>query len=403
MFDLVDYDVVVVGAGPAGSIAAKEIGESGYSVLLLDRDSEPGRTKLCGGMISYQGISNFTFPDWVIERKISGIRTILPKKGLREYDFGLVVGINVKREVLGKYLAQLAQKSGVHTEFGARVTKISNGKFPKVKYVTNSETIEISTKIIVGADGVFSLVARHFGIRKKFNDEQIGITAQREIYLNAKTINENFGKFNEFYYGHEFSPFGYGWVFPRSDSVVVGVGSLYSVEKRDPHGISYYLDAIIKHPLISPRLSEGRIGRLKQFFVPLSGPISPTFGNNFILVGDAAGHVSPISGEGIHFAMLGGRIAGQVVVESLKHDDFSAKRLGKYEKLWRKNFGSDLKWGLKLMKIFEKRGSKSLGSGFGSDKTSVRLIGELLYGIKPVKKVILSAIPQYVKWKIRKR
>jgi flavin-dependent dehydrogenase len=210
---------------------------------------------------------------------------------------------------------------------------------------------------------------------------------------------------NDFFYGSEFSPRGYAWNFPRDRETVVGTGGLVNKVRESERRAFDYLDFLVNEvePIRTELGSAGaEIIKKEAALMPLAGIVSPSYGNRILLAGDAACHCSPISGEGIHYSMMGGVKAAETAVKCLKKNDFSNRSLSHYEYEWTKAFGSDLKWGLWLQKRFLESGSKSMGSTFLSSEKNCRVIAEMLAGVRSVRSAILSVAPGYLLSKIRR-
>ncbi|MBY8998415.1 MAG: hypothetical protein KGD60_11845 [Candidatus Thorarchaeota archaeon] len=166
-----------------------------------------------------------------------------------------------------------------------------------------------------------------------------------------------------------------------------------------------YLDDLLKNtdPTTTELQEAGsEIVQKEAALMPLAGIVSPSYGKRIMLAGDAACQCSPITGEGIHYSMIGGQKAAEVAADCIRKKDFSDKALSRYENSWTNAFGSDLKWGLWLQKRFLEAGSSSMGSTFLSSDKSTRVIAEMLAGVRSVRSAILAAAPGYLVSKIRR-
>jgi digeranylgeranylglycerophospholipid reductase len=252
------------------------------------------------------------------------------------------------------------------------------------------------TDLVIAADGVNSIVVRKTGVYQHLEPNQLGQCVQYQMQIDNQTIEKRIGNMNEIYYGRDVSPFGYAWIVPKDGQVTVGVGALLSMVKNN---LKNYLDYLIrKHPIASGKLVRGRILRFESALCPLSGLVSPTYGDGLVVAGDAAGHCSAISGEGMYYSMVSGALAGKVCSDAIKSGDLSARFLGKYEKSWRRAIGSDMKWGKWIQAIALRRGFMS--GVFGKDSflrnRLTKRVADILSGIKPYKESLVRAIPEFL-------
>jgi flavin-dependent dehydrogenase len=159
-----------------------------------------------------------------------------------------------------------------------------------------------------------------------------------------------------------------------------------------------YLDSALKsiEPLRS-QLGSAVVNKREAALLPLSGAVGPSYSDRIMLAGDAAGHCSPITGEGIYYAMLGGRIAGEAAADAVIRSDFSSTKLAAYERRWKKAMGSDLKWGLWLQRRFTRPGPGTSKAGFLRSQKSRRIVAEMLVGMRSVRGAVLSVAPGYLR------
>jgi flavin-dependent dehydrogenase len=218
--------------------------------------------------------------------------------------------------------------------------------------------------------------------------------------MKPELIDERFGRRNEFYYGGDVSPFGYAWIFPKRDCIAVGVGALLS--KVEENLKTYLENFVNKHPIASKKLEGAEVIRFDAALVPLSGLTSKIYSDRIVLLGDAAGTVSPITGEGMYYSMKSGEIAAEVINKAFQKSDFGEKVLSDYEKKLKKQIGSELRWGVWLQNYFLKGQSSNVGSGIMSDKSMQKLVGDLLLGRKSYTRILVRAAPYWVKSKIKK-
>jgi digeranylgeranylglycerophospholipid reductase len=393
----------IVGAGPAGLIAAETLARRGVEVNVVDKETNPGERKPCAGMLRDAALRTFNIPPKLASRQIRGIRVVLPSHQVEEVDYSHPVFWNYDRGVLARHLVGRVRKLGGNVATGTQVvdvTMVSNGArmsgYELALQTTDGRNNKAIARLLIAADGVNSIVVRKTGVHHRFKPSQLGQCVQYQIQMDNYVIDKRIGDINEIYYGTDVSPFGYAWIVPKDNLVTVGMGALLSMVKASPRD---YLDYLVtRHPVASRKLAGGKIQRFETALCPLSGLISPTYGEGLVVVGDAAGHCSSISGEGIHYSMVAGAVAGRVCSEAILSGDLSARFLRKYEHNWRRAIGSDMRWGKWLQMIALKRGFMS--GAFGNDmKLRSRLskrVADIISGVRPYKESLIRAIPDFV-------
>ena len=320
------YDAVVVGGGPAGATAAFDLACAGKKVMLLDK---AGRIKPCGGAIPPRLIRDFEIPDSQIVARATSAQMISPsnKKVDMPIDGGSV-GM-VDREHFDEFLRERAAIAGAVRVDGSFVRierderdcaivcyrpKGADKKAPLTR---------VRASAIVGADGAKSQVALQ---TVKNADKKKCVFAYHEI---IKSPTEGFdGARCDIYYQGKLSPDFYAWVFPHGDTTSVGVGSAHK---------GFSLRGAVAALRQDTRLDDARTIRTEGAPIPLKPLRKWDNGKDVILAGDAAGCVAPASGEGIYYAMLGGRTASEAVCELLETGD--ARALSRARKSYLKEHG----------------------------------------------------------------
>ena len=291
-----DYDVVVIGGGPCGATAADDLARAGRRVVMLDR---AGRIKPCGGAIPPRLIADFDIPGNQIVAQIYTARMISPTQ--RAVDIPIENGFvgMVDREHFDEFLRLRAVGNGVERLTGTylRIERDADGTHVVYRDKTSGAEERLTTKLVIGADGARSNVAK---TEVPGGDKIPYVIAYHEI-LKAPAANALYDpKRCDVIYDGKISPDFYGWVFPHGDSVSVGMGT--GIDGVD-----------LKKATADLRASAGLTGcqtiRREGAPIPLRPMDRWDNGRDVVLAGDAAGVVAPSSGEGIYYAMVGGRVA----------------------------------------------------------------------------------------------
>ena len=299
------YDVVVVGGGPAGATAAEDLARAGKSVAFIDR---AGRIKPCGGAIPPRLIQDFDIPEEMLVAKINTARMISPTQ--RKVDIPIENGFvgMVDREHFDEFLRERAAAAGAdrHTGTFKRIDRNDQGTHVVFRDKASGEEVRLTTRYVIGADGARSDVAR----QEVPGGETIPyVIAYHEIIKAPGKVGEYDPTRCDVIYDGAISPDFYGWVFPHGASASVGMGT--GVDGIDLKKATADLRE-------ASGLTECETIRKEGAPIPLKPLDKWDNGHDVVLAGDAAGVVAPSSGEGIYYAMAGGRVAALAVEAALE-------------------------------------------------------------------------------------
>lgn len=344
-----DYDVVIVGAGPAGLMTCEHSAKQGAKTLVIDRKKEIGVPVRCA-----EGLGRSTFkelgleenPNWIFN-VTKGVKIISPKGRelsikvpYEEYQINIL-----SRSEFEKMLASRALSGGGEILLDENAIGLlkENGKILGVR----TEMREIFSKVIIGADGVESRIGRWSGLAKRLPLTEIFSAAQytlTDIDLDPEFI--------EIHFNSEFAPGGYAWIFPRGkDEANLGIG----ITGFDTNRAIEYLQLFKEN-----RGKDATPIRLTTGCIPSSLPLDKTVKDNVILVGDAAYQTNAVSGGGIANSLKAGKIAGEVVGKVVV-ENRAISGLYEYEILWREKLQKNLKKKYKQKRLL--RNDRSAESG----------------------------------------
>jgi geranylgeranyl reductase family protein len=357
-----DADVLIVGGGPSGSICAYYLSKVGKKVILIDSENFP-RDKICGDFVSPVGLKELLeIGIWELEDfertnvityatvYLNGVPLIsknLPDmEGLPNY------GRVIPRVILDNWIVEAARKEGVQI---ITPCKLEN-------YFVNSDSVSIdcdyeghkrhfTVKLIVGADGSYSKVARLLNGRNPLPENKI--VAVRAYFENINCISQQ----AELFFSSKSFP-GYYWFFPTSPTTAnVGVGMMLENFPKEEISLKNSLLEIIENDVsFKARIGNGKlVDKIAGFPLSIYNPNATIVKERLLLVGDAAGLVNPINGEGIQHAIQSGRWAAESIIECLTLNNFSAQSLKSYETKVKREIGYDMSISFVVMQFIRNR------------------------------------------------
>ncbi len=332
---MADYDLVVIGAGPAGSMAARITARYGLSVLVLEQKKVVGYPSHCAGGILTPILDHIGLAATVknsIRAQIRKIKLISPLGRSVTHQFNRKIGYVVDRPAFDQLLIRDAQQKGAEllTQTRAIGLKRDNDAYNQVIIKHKNEIQKIQTRIIIGADGVASNVAKWVGlsIPRIYSGIGFGYNAENILNISPDTV--------EIYFLSAI-PGGYAWIFPKgTESANIGVGG---------YNTGTYMHKVfewfrLKHPIVSTKLRQVRLMEYTGGIVPGSKMPRKTTFNWGICCGNAANQVDSLTGEGIRLALICGDLGGKIAISAIQQNNLSL--IHNYHKLMQRKIGLEL-------------------------------------------------------------
>ena len=330
-----NFDVVVVGGGPAGSSAAHMAAKNGCTVALIEKEKEIAETVRTSGVTWISDIKKFGIPEECYN-PIKKFSFCSPKNSVKiSGEIAKAAVLDVRKTY--RFLANRAKTSGSELFTSTNVTEVlkdTSGKCAGVIAKSDGKQIQFNSKVVIDASGFVSVIAKELGYVTQW--KKFGAGAEFEV-KTEKLEHDNWWLM----VGQEYSPAGYAWIFPTSkDTARIGVGIGKPDSDVDP---TVRLNELLEKKL-GPIKDLGNIEKIEFHYglIPNDGVSRKTVYDNLILVGDSAGQANPLVLEGIRYAIRFGEVAGQVAADAIKNGDTTEMSLSPYEKEWKRAIESKI-------------------------------------------------------------
>lgn len=338
------YDVAIVGAGPAGSTAAKVLAEKGISVLLLDKQTFP-RDKPCGGGLPIRTVKRYKY---IEENNLIDCYT--HNICMHSTSLKYTVDIEKKEPLIAMVLrstfdaglVKIATQRGAQLQEGKTVVSMKTDE--KDAHVLLQDGTTVDASFVIGADGMWSGISRQMGCPHDYN--YAGVCVVEEYPVEKSVMDQLFGEGRCVHiHMNLLGLVGYGWVFPKKEHLNIGLGEFRHARRSNQQKVNlktYYEKylTLLKNSKIIPETIQPRA--LKGGIFPTL-PVKKSYTQRTLVCGDAGGLTNPLTGEGIYYAMVSGEIAAHTIAHALENDLTQERALSVYQKEWMNDFGSDHK------------------------------------------------------------
>jgi len=349
-----DCDIVVVGAGPAGSLAARVASDLGARVILLEEHPQVGHPVQCAEGLSLDGIKDAGVEPEppIVSQQISKARVYAPNRDFIELTSSDWSGFNLNRDSFDQALAEKAVEAGAVLMLSTKATTVvrDGDAVVGVRATGDGGPIEIKAGVVIGTDGYASVIRKTAGLGGWFPD----FCTCAQFRLGGLSLDEP--DVNDFLLGADVAPGGYAWVFPKSREVAnVGVGVRRIHNEPPIEYLKRFVDS-------DPRFSGAKILLVNGGICPVSGVLEKTVADGLILAGDAAGQLIPMTGAGVHSGVEAGKMAGVVAAEAVDEGDLSASRLSVYEKRFDEYWGKRIRDSRKVLEMLDRFSDENLNT-----------------------------------------
>jgi len=339
---MLEYDTVVVGAGPIGGYVAGKIAEKKYKVIIFEKKRQIGTPINCAGLVSPRV---FDFLDiqkeGVIQNTLKGANIHSPSGDILTIGGNRIHAYAIDRTKFDDEIIKKSKEKGVQVFLDNNV--LSAQRIGEYIEITTSKKHEVKTKLLIGADGPYSKIRDRF------------ILPEPKEFLRgigAEITNTNLNpEFVEIFVGEKIAPGFFAWIIPTNNKgTKARIGLCISQNiKESP---KFYFQNFLKNKNSIQFLEKTEIVKYMGGIIPL-GFLKKTYASNVLVVGDAAAQVKPTSGGGVYTGLLSASHCAKVALEALQKNNFSLQFLKKYHKLWYSDIGMELFLGMRFRKIFK--------------------------------------------------
>ena len=340
------YDVIIVGAGPAGSYIAYKLASLGHDVAVFEEKSSAGLNVCCTGIISTECFQSLDLGTDLILTKVNSAKFFSPSGRCLRFQTERIQAYVVNRLLLDKVITSKAQSRGAQYFFSSPVIDIIPGK----------DSIQAETSCL-GARELFSAraVVLANGFRPKL-PLKLGLGRIKNFLVGAQAKIEvkNVDEF-EVYFSQEIAPGAFAWLVPTSTNKAY-VGLLATSQAK------LHLQNFLNHLFGQARVTS-REAEIEQRAIPV-GTLAHSYGDRVLVIGDAAGQVKPTTGGGIYFGHLGAKIAAEVLDEALSSDNLTAGQLSHYQKQWKAKMGKEISRGYWARRAYAKLSDRQIDGIF---------------------------------------
>ena len=341
---LLQTDVLVVGAGPTGCFAAKSIAERGFRVTIVEEHAEVGQPVQCAGVVGVSGMRELDLRlDDLVLTELKRAIFHPPSGEPIELSRGRVEALVINRGAFDRELAEMAIETGATLFTQTKCSDLSLGKDGVRVELEGKHAGELRARLVIGADGPTSMVARKAGLMGKRTYVRCAQVEARSD-VDPNTVELYFGRV---------APGFFAWLVPAGERCRIGLGTTENPKRK----LSIFLDRL---------KSERSVGRATHPFVDLIPALPPgkISSDRVLLVGDAACQVKPLTGGGLYTGLACTRIAAEVAVEALKTEP-TTENLRTYEREVKKKFGLEFELGMRARRLFQKLSDEELTSALG--------------------------------------
>ena len=349
-------DAIVVGGGPVGSYAALNLAKLGVKVTVFEEHSTIGFPSHCAGHISIKSLRSmglYSLPKGIVENTFCAANFYSPLGSKFSIKLSCPVTLALNRARFDQFLANQAQNAGASLVLGSRVQSLllMNGsvKGVNIRKADGSDE-KVYSKIVLDSEGISSRLLRQAGL-KALKTSALVYAVEAEV----DTVQDVELDAVEVYFGKAYAPGFYAWLIPRPDgSAKVGLATNHG----DPR--EYLKRLMFKHPVASKQLSKAKITHVGYHAITLGGPISKSYADGFLAVGDCASQVKPTTGGGVIFGLTAAKAAAEVASQAIAQRDVSSNVMQTYQKRCDELLKFDFRVMLRIRRFLDSLSDKRL-------------------------------------------